>query len=99
MGNNDESSNSQGESKNGFIKPQNEDEEDIKTSIIKESEADRLAREASNLMHLQASQNPDADDEEIKNESSSSDSSDSADSSSPSSADEGSDGSDAKRHK
>merc|ERR1719367_2768751 len=97
--NNDKSSNSQGESENGFIKPQSEDEEDIKTSIIKESEADRLAREASNLMHLQASQNPDADDEEIKNESSSSESSDSADSSSPSSADEGSDASDAKRHK
>merc|ERR1711994_1227427 len=97
--NNDKSSNSQGESENGFMKPQSEDEEDIKTSLIKESEANRLAGEASNLMHLQASQNPDADDEEIKNESSSSDSSDSADSSSPSSADEGSDASDAKRHK
>lgn len=76
-----------------------EKEEDIKGMLIRESESDRLVREASDLVHIQSKQNPDADDEQMKNESSSAESSGSANSSSPSSADEGSDASDAKQHK
>jgi len=59
-----------------FIKPgsDEENEEDIKGSLIKENESDKLVREASDLVQLH-NQNPDADDEEIKNESSSSESS------------------------
>merc|ERR1712226_1066876 len=77
-----------------FIKPgsDEENEEDIEGSLIKENESDKLVREASDLVQLH-NQNPDADDEEIKNESSSSESSESSDASSPGTADEESDAS------
>ena len=83
-----------------FIKPNSdeENEEDIKGSLIKENESDKLVREASDLVQLH-NQNPDADDEEIKNESSSSESSESSDASSPGTADEESDASDERHSK
>ena len=83
-----------------FIKPgsDEENEEDIKGSLIKENESDKLVREASDLVQLH-NQNPDADDEEIKNESSSSESSESSDASSPGTADEESDASDERHSK